>query len=48
MAKVAMIVALAMRGTQELLKHVPDVSYARRVAVIVQEGKLVAFGDSGT
>jgi hypothetical protein len=43
--KVAMIVALAMDDTRSQIQHVPDVFYSRRVAFLVSEGKLEAFGD---
>ena len=43
--KVAMIVGLAMQESKNQPGDVPDVFYSRRVAHLVSDGKLVAFGD---
>lgn len=43
--KVALVISLAMEDCRAALAGVPDAYYSRRVAHLVSEGKLIAFGD---
>jgi len=43
--KLALIVSLAMTDCEAHITNVADVFYSRRVARLVSEGKLLAFGD---
>jgi hypothetical protein len=44
--KVAMIVALALNNPDLQVPGLPDVYYARRIGLLVETGKLQAFGNT--